>query len=249
VTGSEADTRARATVADYGIDAQHTVVLLGLGSFGAGLVMAFGAIANAPTWLSLGAFASCVALAIAALVLIRSSRVGRLRERIRFVDRLELDDDSYVLDAGCGTGMVLVEAARRIPEGLAVGVDDWLPSVHVVLRPETPLENAQLEAVDDRVVVTTAGVGRLPFADEMFDGVSCSLVLRRLANAYERLEAVREAARVLVPGGRLVVLDTAKTREIVIAMRSVDLVDVTRSRRVWRLVPPARYVIGSKPSS
>jgi len=244
VTGQEA------TVADYGIDAQRAVVRLGLGSLGAGLVMVFGAIANAPSWLALTAFASCVVLAMAALVLIWSSRVGRLRERIRSVDRLELDEDSYVLDAGCGSGMVLVEAARRIPEGLAVGVDHWrLPSVHVVLRPETPLENAQMEGVDDRVVVATAGVRRLPFADGMFDAVSCSLVLSRLANANERLDAVREAARVLVPGGRLVVFDTAKTRQIAIAMRSVDLVDVARSRRVWRLVPPARYVTGSKPSA
>jgi SAM-dependent methyltransferase len=229
---------------DYGIDAERAVVRLTYGSLGAGLVMVFGAIAHAPVGLSIAAFAACVGLALAALTLTWSSRVGKVRERVRLVGWLELPADAYVLDAGCGPGAVLVEAALRNPEGLAVGVDLWR-----VCEPALPRANAKLEGVDDHVALATGNVTDLPFADATFDVVSCSLVLRRLDGSLARLASVREAARVLVPGGRLVVLDTAKTRQIAVAMRATDLVGVTRSRRVWRLVPPARYVTGRKPGA
>lgn len=237
------------TVVDYGIDSPSTVVRLGALATGAGVVMLFSAIASAPSWLSLGAFGACIVLALAALALVWSSRVSKLRERIRCVDQLDLDEDSYVLDAGCGTGAVLVEAAYRTPEGLAVGIDVWQPVGGAVVVPETPLANARLDGVEDHVAVATGDVCRLPFPDEMFDAVTSSLVLGRLEHADARLDAARELARVLVPGGRLVVLDRRRTRALMEALRSVELVDVARSRRVWRLVLPARYVIASKPSS
>jgi len=244
VTPTDARHAGGAPRVDYGIDAERAVTGLAYGSLGAGSVMVFGAISHVPVGMSIAAFAACVALALAALTLTWSSRVGKVRERLRLVGWLELPADAYVLDAGCGPGAVLVEAAHRNPEGLAVGVDLW-----DVCEPALPRANAQLEGVDDHVALATGSVTDLPFADATFDVVSCSLVLRRLDGSLARLAAVREAARVLVPGGRLVVLDTAKTRQIAVAMRSADLVGVTRSRRVWRLVPPARYVTASKPRS
>jgi len=259
--GERGDTPAEATAPDvdhdaerlpridYGIDAWSTVVRLAFGAFGAGLVMLLAAIAHAPGWLSLGAFGACAVLAIGALVLVWSSRVGKLRERVRLVDWLELVPDACVLDAGCGSGVMLVELARRTPEGLAVGVDVWESASHGPRGPEVVSSNARLEGVAEQTVVTTATVGSLPFADASFDAVCASLLLGRLDGGAARVEAVREVTRVLAPGGRLVALDTARTRQIVVAMRSADLADVARSRRVWRLLPPARYVTGRKPSA
>jgi SAM-dependent methyltransferase len=243
------DDAARPARLDYGIDSWSTVVRLGYASFGAGLVMLLAAIAHAPTGLTFVAFVVCTVLAISALVLVWSSRVGKLRERVRLVDWLDLSPDAYALDAGCGTGVVLVELARRVPEGLAVGIDLWGTTLNVAVEPQVARANAQLEGVDAQVVVTTGTIAALPFPDESFDAVTGARVLRELDGSEARVSAVREAARVLAPGGRLVVLETRKTRRIAVAMRSADLTDVTRSRRVWRALPPARYVTGVKPSS
>ena len=233
-----------ARIGNYGIDARRAVVWLAFAAFGAGMVMLFAAVAHAPSWLTLGAFGACVLLGMGALILTWSSRVGKLRERVRLVEWLTLRPDAYVLDAGCGTGLVLVEAAKRMPAGLAVGIDHR----RAVSSADAVLVNADAEGVGDNVVVTSGSITRMPFADATFDVVTSCFVLHRLGSRAARLAAVREAARVLAPGGRLVVLDTAKTRQVVVAMRSADLAGVTRSRRVLRLVPPARYVTGWKPT-
>jgi ubiquinone/menaquinone biosynthesis C-methylase UbiE len=211
------------------------------------MVMLFAAVAHAPDWLTLGAFATCVVLGMGALVLTWSSRVGKLRERVRLVEWLDLRPGAYVLDVGCGTGLVLIEAAKRTPTGLAVGIEQWKPLTRGQPIADVVLANAAAEGVGDNVVVADAGVTHLPFADGTFHVVTSCFRLHRRASHAARLAAIREAARVLVPGGRLVVLDSAKTKQVVVAMRSVDLAGVTRSRRVLRLVPPARYVTGSKP--
>lgn len=233
-------------VGSYGDDFPRVERGLWLATLGAGLVMLFAAIANAPG-LPLAAFCACVVFAGAALVLIWSSRVRSVRERARCVDRLELADDAYVLDVSCGRGIILVEAARRVPDGLAVGIDPWRASGEILIRPEDALANAQLEGVDGRAVVATAEASALPFPGRMFDGVSCSRRLGRTDDAA-RLAVIRELARVLIPGGRLVIFETRRTRRLAIALRSVDLTEVARSRRVWRVLPPSRYVTATKPT-
>jgi arsenite methyltransferase len=237
-----------ARIGDYGIDAERAVVWLAFAAFGAGMVMLLSAVAQAPGALTLGAFVVCVVLGLAALVLTWSSRVGKLRERVRLVQWLDLRPDAYVLDAGCGTGLVLIEAAKRMPGGLAVGIDTWRRSTASARSADRVLANAAAEGVDDNVVVAGGSATRLPFPDATFDVVTSCFVLHRLGSRAARLAAVREAARVLAPGGRLVVLDTSKTRQTMVAMRSVDLAPVARSRRVRRLVPPARYVTAWKPT-
>jgi trans-aconitate 2-methyltransferase len=39
------------------------------------------------------------------------------------LDRLELTGDEVVLDAGCGSGRITLELARRVPRGVVYGVD------------------------------------------------------------------------------------------------------------------------------
>ena len=248
--GSETGTVSSAEdarIGNYGIDAWRVVVWLAFGAFGAGMVMLFGAVAHAPSWLTLGAFGACVVLGMSALVLTWSSRVGKLRERVRLVEWLTLRPDAYVLDAGCGTGLVLVEAAKRMPAGLAVGIDRWRAAHAASIVGNAVLVNADAEGVGDNVVVTSGNITRMPFADATFDVVTSCFVLHRLGSRAARLAAVQEAVRVLAPGGHLVVLDSSRTRQVVVAMRAFDLAGVTRSRRVLRLVPPARYVTGWKP--
>lgn len=107
--------------------------------------------------------------------------------------RLNVNDGERVLDAGCGTGVLLAELARRNPALVLTGIDpvkEMLDIARARLPASVSLEQAWAEA--------------LPFPDASFDKVlSCSMF------HYVRQPslALAEMRRVLVPGGALVLTD------------------------------------------
>src|SRR5258705_9377976 len=62
---------------------------------------------------------------IEGLLMIFSSRIGKLKARDRLMDNLNLSGNETVLDVGCGRGLLLIGAARRLPNGKAMGTDLW----------------------------------------------------------------------------------------------------------------------------
>jgi ubiquinone/menaquinone biosynthesis C-methylase UbiE len=107
--------------------------------------------------------------------------------------RLSLDPEDRLLDVGCGTGALLHELARSHPAARLSGVDP-VPEMLAVAR----------SRLSPKVELLEGCAERLPFADERFDViVSCNMFhyLRRPA------AALAEMARVLRPGGRLVITD------------------------------------------
>jgi ubiquinone/menaquinone biosynthesis C-methylase UbiE len=94
-----------------------------------------------------------------------------------------------LLDLGTGTGRYAREAARR--GARAVGIDPS-PGMLAVAR-----ERVAGQPVD----LVCAGAARLPFPDRSFDAV---LAVTSLCFVSEPLVVLREAARVLTPGGQLV---------------------------------------------
>lgn len=103
-----------------------------------------------------------------------------------------------VLDVGTGTGQLAMALAWGAPAGLVVGVDF-----------AEPMLRAGLPALDRhpagrRVRLGVADAAQLPFPDAAFDAVASAFVVRNLADVPGGL---REQARVLKPGGRLVILE------------------------------------------
>jgi ubiquinone/menaquinone biosynthesis C-methylase UbiE len=107
---------------------------------------------------------------------------------------------------GCGRGAVLIAAARRLPQGRAVGVDLWTKD-QSGNRLEATLANAAAAGVADRVEVQTADMTDLPFADGSFDVVTSAMAIHNIRPPEGRYRAVDEAIRVLRPGGQLLLAD------------------------------------------
>jgi SAM-dependent methyltransferase len=136
-----------------------------------------------------------------------TTRRGKFVVWAGLLDRLGLRGDERVLDLGCGRGAVLLMAAQRLTTGRAVGVDLWRSVDQSGNAAEATRRNAVAEGVADRVELHTADMTALPFAGESFDLVVSSLAIHNISGAAGREKALREAVRVLRPGGRLVIAD------------------------------------------
>ncbi len=136
-----------------------------------------------------------------------SSKFGKVRQRERLLDRIDWTGAERVLDVGCGRGLMLIGAAKRLTTGTASGIDLWQAEDLSGNRPEGTLENARQEAVADRVDVQTADMREIPFPDATFDVVVSSAAIHNLYEAKDRGKAIGEIARVLKPGGRALIDD------------------------------------------
>ena len=141
-----------------------------------------------------------------------TTRVGKFAAWSKLLDRLNLEGSERLLDIGCGRGAVLLMAAQRLPRGKAVGVDVWSTRDQSGNAEQVTRNNAALEGVPDRIELHTADMRQLPFADSSFDVVLSSLAIHNVPGAGERAKALREAARVLKPGGKLLIADIRHTR-------------------------------------
>ncbi len=101
-----------------------------------------------------------------------------------------IDPHAAVLDAGCGTGAILLSATRLTLRGRVVGVD----------QSQAMLDRCRADANDAglRVHLARGDVQRLPFADASFDLVMMNHMLYHVPDIPT---ALTEARRILRPGG------------------------------------------------
>jgi ubiquinone/menaquinone biosynthesis C-methylase UbiE len=145
---------------------------------------------------------------------------------------------------------MLIAAARRVPRGRATGVDIWQAEDLSGNRPEATLENARREGVADRVEVKTADMRQLPFPDGTFDVVVSNVAVHNLYRAEDRRQAVAEIARVLKPGGRVLISDIRHQGEYADELAKRGYADVHRDGGglgglVWAVVSWGRLVPGT----
>jgi len=157
------------------------------------------------------------------LWMIYDSKIGKARERERYLDKIAWRGDERVLDVGCGLGLFLIGAAKRLSTGRAVGIDKWQQEDLSGNHAAGTLENAMIEGVADKVDVHTGDARKLPFDDASFDVVLSSMALHNIYNAGERQTAVREIARVLASGGRVLIVDVRHTRRYAATLRDAGL--------------------------
>jgi demethylmenaquinone methyltransferase/2-methoxy-6-polyprenyl-1,4-benzoquinol methylase len=112
-----------------------------------------------------------------------------------------LDPGRRVLDLCGGTGDLALQLGRRADAGLVICCDFCHPML------TRAREKFERKRTADRCLVLEADGLRLPFPDGTFDAVTVAFGVRNLADLDAGL---REMARVLAPGGRLVVLEFSR---------------------------------------
>jgi ubiquinone/menaquinone biosynthesis C-methylase UbiE len=109
------------------------------------------------------------------------------RDLVELVGLADPPENGAVLDVGAGTGVVAAAAARRVHEGIVVGVDPSVPML-------------QLARTRFSLATVAASAPGLPFPNGAFQVVVANLVLSH----FERYDvSLVDMVRVLRPGGRL----------------------------------------------
>ena len=121
------------------------------------------------------------------------------------VDAFEPIGDKRLLDVGCGHGALVKALTERGAQ--VTGID---PHPQAVAAAKTAVPNARIEA---------ASAEALPFDEAAFDGVVCLNALHHTADPRKALD---EMARVVVPGGRIVVVEPLAEGSFFAALRPIE---------------------------
>jgi ubiquinone/menaquinone biosynthesis C-methylase UbiE len=175
-----------------------------------------------------------------------SSRTGKIQLREQLLDQLALKGDEKVLDVGCGRGLMAIGAAKRLKTGKVTAIDTWDPESIAGNSQESAKENAKAEGVAERVRFETGDPRKLVYPANNFDVVLSFAALHRLADDRERDQAVTEILRVLKPGGRVLIFDTAETGYLAERLRASGAQDVTLSAWKFLWCQPSRSIMARK---
>jgi ubiquinone/menaquinone biosynthesis C-methylase UbiE len=147
-----------------------------------------------------------------------------LHERIAERVGPRLPETGKVLDVGCGAGRATILLARRTPGVRFVGADLSATMIGMARREAGALSNVSFRVGDAM---------DLPFGDGEFDA---ALSVASIKHWPDQARGVREMARVVRPGGTVLVIE---------ADRRCDAGRVERFIRLWRFVPsPLLPVVG-----
>ena len=111
-------------------------------------------------------------------------------------DGTELAPGTRLLEVGCGVGAVLAVLGQEYPGIRLTGVD--------IEPKQLEFARGHLERSGVEAALLEADALALPFADESFDYVWTMWLLEHIADPPV---ALREARRVLVPGGRMTAIE------------------------------------------
>jgi demethylmenaquinone methyltransferase/2-methoxy-6-polyprenyl-1,4-benzoquinol methylase/phosphoethanolamine N-methyltransferase len=119
----------------------------------------------------------------------------------KFIAELtELKQGESVLDVGCGTGTMTLLAKQYVGEaGKSCGIE---PSLEMVAfaRQKAKRQNILVD-------IHPGVIERINYPPQSFDAILCLIVMHHMPDET-KIQGIKEIARVLKPGGRLVVVDS-----------------------------------------
>jgi ubiquinone/menaquinone biosynthesis C-methylase UbiE len=232
---------------DYGIDAPGHLMRFVILS----VVMAVAAVLFSSAGFDIFALIAgllCAWWTFWAVAWIVGSRFGKLRARDAIISRISWRGDERVLDVGCGHGLLLVAAAKKLTTGLAIGIDIWSQVDQWDNHPENTARNARIEGVADRVEICDGDARKLEFPDESFDVVVSSVALHNIPEKIERDQAIGEIIRVLKPGAQVAIYDINYISEYQQIFFESGMEQIRLTRQLFWYMPRVSLLTAIKPA-
>ena len=150
------------------------------------------------------------------------------QETVKLAD---LHTGESVLDIGCGTGILLLEAEKAVgEEGTAVGLD--IEQAMIAQAKQRAAKN------HSQATFEVASVEQIPYPDNTFDVAIGSLMFHHLTE-IQKTEGFVELKRILKQNGRLLIVDLNPSQRslatILPGHNQLDRVDYVRSEVVQRM--------------
>ena len=189
-----------------------TLALIGGGAVVILLAIAFTVLSYSTWQLALCWFFGVILLVIGLLWDSMSSvaypaNIKALEENFLSQLRTLWDSKGKVLDIGTGGGRLAVPIAREFPEANVTGVDIWQTVWSSWgLNKERAEKNAIIAKVDGRCLFQYGSALELPFEDGEFALVVSGFTFHEI-KVPDRTVLIKEALRVLAPGGILLICD------------------------------------------
>ncbi len=114
----------------------------------------------------------------------------------RIISLADIKPSNLVLDVGTGTGVLALQAAKKMDQGIVHGIDLSEKML------ETAAAKAEKLGLDKRIQFTQMDAENLLFESETFDTVVSLYALLHFPNP---LTALKEIYRVMRPGGKFIV--------------------------------------------
>lgn len=121
------------------------------------------------------------------------------------VRKVNSDGAVKILDIGTGSGSLIIKLAKAFPKSVLTGVDYWGENWEYS-RGQCQ-QNAMIEGVADRIDFQKASASNLLLQDDEYDLVVSCLTFHEVKDTSNKTEVIKEALRVLKPGGEFIFMD------------------------------------------
>ncbi len=173
-------------------------------------------------------------------------KYGKFRHRDQMLSLYAWRGYEQVLDVGCGRGLLLAGAAKRLTSGHASGIDIWSNEDMGGNSEAATRRNLELEGLSERCDLVSAPAQEMPFPDASFDVIMSNLCLHNIYEKQGRLRAVQQIARVLKPGGVIIISDYKHTGEYAAEFERLGLKTEMHWANPLYVFPPLRIVVAKK---
>jgi arsenite methyltransferase len=178
-------------------------------------------------------------------------KFGKFRHRDLMLSLHPWRGDENVLDVGCGRGLLLAGAAKRIASlagtGHVTGIDVWSSVDMGGNSAAATQRNLDLEGVSSRCTLVSQPAQDMSFPDASFDVILSNLCIHNIYDAPTRRRALTQIVRVLKPGGIALISDYKRTGEYAGAFRKAGLNVEKRRGSFLTTFPPLTVVVARKP--